>query len=254
MDVPAPGAGRITQVMLKQGDKASEGSLILLIEPVSDAVAAQAAAPAQATGAAPSRDGSTPATVAPAAPVPAAAPSAGRAGPRRVARRRGDRRIGVLKGLCQSVGAQVRARAGCRSRPDQGNRSQGPHYARRRQGSCEGHFDGAPGRSRAGFAAAQGARRGLCTVRRHRSQAAVANPANIRNPAPGQLDQSAACDPARGRGYHGTRSRAGCVEGKGRARRGAAHPAGLHRQGKARGARCRNFHASIRRWIPTAKI
>src|SRR6202046_391670 len=48
MDVPAPAAGRITQVKLKQGDKVSEGSLILLIEPVSDAVAAQAASPAQA--------------------------------------------------------------------------------------------------------------------------------------------------------------------------------------------------------------
>ncbi len=33
MDVPAPAAGRITQVKLKQGDKVSEGSLILLLEP-----------------------------------------------------------------------------------------------------------------------------------------------------------------------------------------------------------------------------
>src|SRR5580700_11545656 len=33
MDVPAPAAGRITQVKLKQGDKVSEGSVILLMEP-----------------------------------------------------------------------------------------------------------------------------------------------------------------------------------------------------------------------------
>ena len=33
MDVPAPAAGRITQVKIKQGDKVSEGSLILLLEP-----------------------------------------------------------------------------------------------------------------------------------------------------------------------------------------------------------------------------
>ena len=33
MDVPAPMSGRITQVKLKQGDKVSEGSLIVLIEP-----------------------------------------------------------------------------------------------------------------------------------------------------------------------------------------------------------------------------
>jgi pyruvate dehydrogenase E2 component (dihydrolipoamide acetyltransferase) len=43
MDVPAPAAGRITQVRLKQGDKVSEGSVILLIEPTAGAVAAQAA-------------------------------------------------------------------------------------------------------------------------------------------------------------------------------------------------------------------
>ncbi len=44
MDVPAPVAGRITQVKLKQGDKVSEGSLILLLEP-----AAAAAAPSAPT-------------------------------------------------------------------------------------------------------------------------------------------------------------------------------------------------------------
>src|ERR1700727_1469766 len=42
MDVPAPAAGRITQVKLKQGDKVSEGSLILLMEPAG-APAAEAA-------------------------------------------------------------------------------------------------------------------------------------------------------------------------------------------------------------------
>ena len=33
MDVPAPEAGRITQVKIKVGDKVSESSLILLLEP-----------------------------------------------------------------------------------------------------------------------------------------------------------------------------------------------------------------------------
>jgi pyruvate dehydrogenase E2 component (dihydrolipoamide acetyltransferase) len=62
MDVPAPAAGRITQVKLKQGDKVSEGSVILLIEPTA--------------GAAPAADrpGTAPAASAAAA---AAAPSAG---------------------------------------------------------------------------------------------------------------------------------------------------------------------------------
>ncbi|MDP9011036.1 MAG: dihydrolipoamide acetyltransferase, partial [Pseudomonadota bacterium] len=54
MDVPSPVAGKIAQVKLKTGDKVSEGSLILLIEP------AAAAAPADK----------------PAAPAPASAPTA----------------------------------------------------------------------------------------------------------------------------------------------------------------------------------
>jgi pyruvate dehydrogenase E2 component (dihydrolipoamide acetyltransferase) len=54
MDVPAPVAGRITQVKLKQGDKVSEGSLILLVEAAAaaDASAAQAAPSAATPGAA----------------------------------------------------------------------------------------------------------------------------------------------------------------------------------------------------------
>jgi pyruvate dehydrogenase E2 component (dihydrolipoamide acetyltransferase) len=44
MDVPAPAAGKIAQVKLKTGDKVSEGSLILLLEP-----AAAEAAPAEKT-------------------------------------------------------------------------------------------------------------------------------------------------------------------------------------------------------------
>jgi pyruvate dehydrogenase E2 component (dihydrolipoamide acetyltransferase) len=47
MDVPSPVAGKIAQVKLKTGDKVSEGSLILLIEPATAAAPAdKAAAPA----------------------------------------------------------------------------------------------------------------------------------------------------------------------------------------------------------------
>ncbi|MEO7205857.1 MAG: dihydrolipoyllysine-residue acetyltransferase [Steroidobacteraceae bacterium] len=50
MDVPAPAAGKITQVKLKTGDKVSEGSVILLLEPAAaDAPAEKAPAPAPAT-------------------------------------------------------------------------------------------------------------------------------------------------------------------------------------------------------------
>ena len=53
MDVPAPEAGRIVQVKLKQGDKVSAGSLILLLEPAAAASGAGNAAPAVAGAASP---------------------------------------------------------------------------------------------------------------------------------------------------------------------------------------------------------
>ncbi len=76
MDVPAPAAGRILNVRLKQGDKVSEGSVILELE----SAAAAASGAESAAGAAPtanSRAVDAPAPpVAPAsqAPAPAAAP------------------------------------------------------------------------------------------------------------------------------------------------------------------------------------
>jgi pyruvate dehydrogenase E2 component (dihydrolipoamide acetyltransferase) len=80
MDVPAPAAGRITQVKLKQGDKVSEGSLILLIEPaIAEASAAQAASPAAgAPTVATAGDAKvpTPAAAAPAASTAAASTAA----------------------------------------------------------------------------------------------------------------------------------------------------------------------------------
>jgi pyruvate dehydrogenase E2 component (dihydrolipoamide acetyltransferase) len=75
MDVPAPLAGRITQVKLKQGDKVSQGSLILLIEPAAAAIAGGAAAagpPPAAPSPAPAIAAAPPA-VAPASPAAASA-------------------------------------------------------------------------------------------------------------------------------------------------------------------------------------
>ncbi len=63
MDVPAPAAGRVSQVKVKQGDKVSEGSVILLFEPAAGEGTAQAAA-AEAPAA--------PSPAAPKAPEPAA--------------------------------------------------------------------------------------------------------------------------------------------------------------------------------------
>jgi pyruvate dehydrogenase E2 component (dihydrolipoamide acetyltransferase) len=77
MDVPAPAAGKIAQVKLKTGDKVSEGSLILLLEPVAGAAPAPktAAAPpseAKASNAQPAAGKAS----APPAPAPSAAPAA----------------------------------------------------------------------------------------------------------------------------------------------------------------------------------
>ena len=96
MDVPAPMAGKITQVNLKQGDKVSEGSLILLIEP--DAIAAAAApAPPAPESAAKAAPAAVPAAAAPAAaslaPAPAPAPRAAAGGRRARRRARGDATI-----------------------------------------------------------------------------------------------------------------------------------------------------------------
>jgi pyruvate dehydrogenase E2 component (dihydrolipoamide acetyltransferase) len=93
MDVPSPLAGRVAQVKIKQGDKVSEGSLILLIEPAAAAEAgapqaasapASPAAPAPAQSAAsrgaaapvPAPSAASPAPAAPVAAAPAAAASA----------------------------------------------------------------------------------------------------------------------------------------------------------------------------------
>ncbi len=74
MDVPAPVAGRITQVKLKQGDKVSEGSLILVLEPAADAAAPMRApaavqSPARAANQAPAAATNAPS----AAPIAATA-------------------------------------------------------------------------------------------------------------------------------------------------------------------------------------
>jgi pyruvate dehydrogenase E2 component (dihydrolipoamide acetyltransferase) len=78
MDVPAPAAGRVTEVKLKQGDKVSEGSLILLLEPAAAPAAASAPtpAPAEAPQPKPATPAAAPVAVA-AAPVAVAAAPAG---------------------------------------------------------------------------------------------------------------------------------------------------------------------------------
>jgi pyruvate dehydrogenase E2 component (dihydrolipoamide acetyltransferase) len=77
MDVPSPVAGKIAQVKLKTGDKVSEGSLILMIEP------AAAAAPADKPAASGSNNTAEAAAAPPPgkAPAPSAAPSAPSAAP-----------------------------------------------------------------------------------------------------------------------------------------------------------------------------
>jgi pyruvate dehydrogenase E2 component (dihydrolipoamide acetyltransferase) len=71
MDVPAPAAGKIAQVKLKAGDKVSEGSVILLLEPA--AAPSDANAPSDAKATAPGQ--APPAETKASSPAPAAAPA-----------------------------------------------------------------------------------------------------------------------------------------------------------------------------------
>src|SRR5580704_17072339 len=66
MDVPAPKAGTVREIVAKVGDKVAMGSLILRMEEAGDAAAPAAAAPAPAAAA----------PAAAAAPSPAPAPAA----------------------------------------------------------------------------------------------------------------------------------------------------------------------------------
>ena len=81
LEVPAPSAGTVKELRIKVGDKASKGTLILMLDPdaadAADAPAATtvipAAAPAVATATAPVKSATT---AAPAAPAPSAHPAA----------------------------------------------------------------------------------------------------------------------------------------------------------------------------------
>jgi pyruvate dehydrogenase E2 component (dihydrolipoamide acetyltransferase) len=83
MDVPAPAAGRVVQVELKRGDKVSQGSLILMLEPAVEAPASVAAAPVAGAPPptpappAPASGAAAPGAVVPAPAAPAAAAPAG---------------------------------------------------------------------------------------------------------------------------------------------------------------------------------
>ncbi|SRR5579859_3041424 len=80
MDVPSPVAGKIAQVKLKTGDKVSEGSLILLIEPAAAAEASDkpAAAPSSVSASAEGKSAPSAAPAPAAVPVPTTAAAAPR--------------------------------------------------------------------------------------------------------------------------------------------------------------------------------
>jgi len=71
MDVPAPSAGKVAEIIAKVGDKVAMGSLILRLEQASNGAVAPAKAPESKPAASPAEK-----PAAPAAPVAAAAPSA----------------------------------------------------------------------------------------------------------------------------------------------------------------------------------
>jgi dihydrolipoamide dehydrogenase len=77
MDVPSTGAGKVTEVLLKRGDKVSKGALIARLEGAPAGATAPPAANATAAAAAQPKTAATAAPSAPAAAAPAAAPAAG---------------------------------------------------------------------------------------------------------------------------------------------------------------------------------
>ena len=85
MDVPSPAAGKIDKVLVKVGDKVSEGTLIVVLESAAAGAAKAAPAPTAAppapapTAAAPSAAAKPAAPRAPAAPIPGAATYTGKA-------------------------------------------------------------------------------------------------------------------------------------------------------------------------------
>jgi pyruvate dehydrogenase E2 component (dihydrolipoamide acetyltransferase) len=86
MDVPAPAAGRIVQVELKQGDKVSEGSLILLLEPTGAAASDAAASASGNSGSAAATSPSGVNTTSASAPASAAPGTVASNAPSAVAR------------------------------------------------------------------------------------------------------------------------------------------------------------------------
>ena len=74
MDVPAPQAGVVTAVQVKLGDKVSQGSLVLLLEPLAGAAKTEAGAAKTEAGAATAAPAAV--AAAPVAPAPAAAHAA----------------------------------------------------------------------------------------------------------------------------------------------------------------------------------
>ena len=106
------------------------------------------------------------------------------------------------QGARQPVGAQIRARAGRGSWAR--SREPASRAALRRMTSRRyvKRLLTAAAHRGAGYGAAESAGGGFRAFRRGRSQTAVAHPENFRRAAAGQLAQSAACDAARGCGYH----------------------------------------------------
>ena len=242
MDVPAPQAGTVEEVLIKLGDRVSEGTPILRLR--AEDAAARRAGDAAALGdrAAGAR----------------AAAAAGRAADRRSRARptrRGQR--GRLRRFrrraCQPLGAPPGARARRRSHQAQGHGREGPHHRGGREDLPARPGGGARRRRRAG--GRHGHPRdpggGLLEIRPDRDQAAAAHQAALRAaPAP-LLAQRPARHPWRRGGHHRDRrlpEGAGHGgQGEGLPRHAALLPAQGERLGAARASRSSTARSARRR-------
>ena len=175
MEVPAPAAGIVEKLLIKLGDKVSEGRPIILLR---SADAAAAPAP--------------PSLIEQQEPTPAAQPPAAGGGVRREAERapRGPRRFQPHSREPERAPARARARR--RSFRAEGDRRKGQDHQGRRQGRPSG-----PGR--AGLGPRAGGRRGhsgdpgrrLLEVRSDRDHAAAADQEDLRPASASRLAERA---------------------------------------------------------------
>ena len=249
------------EVKVKAATRCREGSLILLLE------APQRREPAPAGRGRAAARAALPRPPRPPAPargrrnadlprLPQPLPPAERATARR--RRRRDRRgpideTAFSQGLCESLGAQVRARAGRRSRPGRRHGAKGRITQEDVKANVKQPHGGAAPPARR-FRRCRKCRRSISRkFGAVEFKPLIAHPADLRRAPAGELAQSAARHAARRGRHHGSRGDPRALKDKAAQEGVRADAARIHHQGLRAGA-ARNSRASTHRSMRRARI